>query len=460
MRVLLAAALLLSAMGCNQYPAPEIQATIEAGIAATATASSVAKPTPSSAPTVSPTSTPTAVPTPTSVPTPTPVPTPTQVPTPTPAQLSAADLVDLIAPSVLFVETTRGTGSGFIVDSKGVALTNHHVVGNDTVVRVVGSGVSPRSAVVVQRDAVQDIAVLQMLDIGDVELIPLLIRDNPARVGEEVFALGYPLATSLTTNGLSESVSVSKGIVSSTRVDRESGVSIVQTDAAVNPGNSGGPLVDARGTVLGMVSSKLVGTGVEGIAFAIASNHLDEAMVASSGAATDARAGPQDATPELSGIEGFIAHRYTVGNKDTVTLFLPEAWVIQDTDNYLSAQSIPFASPLGESGPRITGELAVDGPFAGPLIPVCLVSSALWAQVFYNDSYYQLNWLDPKQTEPGRIGKFVYSWPAAEVKGMVLLISQPHACLRLDVRTDPDSFDSIRNQIETVIDSFTVAPLE
>lgn len=164
------------------------------------------------------------------------------------------------------VEVPRGTGSGFLISEDGYVLTNHHVVEGATDITVRTTDKREFKAKLVGSDARTDVALLKIegrsfarLPIGD----PTKIRK-----GEWVIAIGSPFGLEST---------VTAGIVSAT--GRETGdnyVPFIQSDVSVNPGNSGGPLLNARGEVLGINSMILSRTGGSiGISFAIP---IDEAM--------------------------------------------------------------------------------------------------------------------------------------------------------------------------------------
>jgi serine protease Do len=179
--------------------------------------------------------------------------------------LKVADAGDEEPAGVLVAE--RGRGSGFFVTSDGYLLTNAHVVSNATRIRVLvpgaGSGASPREypASVVGIDGDNDLAILKV----EVQGVPFfdLTRDATARQGELVLAYGSPM-------GLAQSASL--GMVSA--VDRqlspEDPRTYIQTDASMNPGNSGGPLVDLEGRLLGINTMILSQSGgSEGLGFAV-----------------------------------------------------------------------------------------------------------------------------------------------------------------------------------------------
>ncbi|BDG10460.1 trypsin-like peptidase domain-containing protein [Anaeromyxobacter paludicola] len=189
------------------------------------------------------------------------------------AQLSR-DLADLVArasPSVVGVEHRRGQGSGLVLTPDGYLLTNAHVVrgaephahgrrGHEPLqVRLPGGAAAP--ATLVGADARTDLAVLRA---DAPALTPLALAEaRRLEVGELVVSIGNPL-------GFERSVST--GVVSALYRDlpaAEGGLlqGLVQTDAAVNPGNSGGPLLDATGTVVGITTAML--PWARGIGFAV-----------------------------------------------------------------------------------------------------------------------------------------------------------------------------------------------
>jgi serine protease Do len=157
----------------------------------------------------------------------------------------------------------QGVGSGFIIDPKGVVLTNNHVVEDAVSIRLALEDGRQFDAEVVGRDPLTDLALLRIK--GTVAQLPSLkLGDSEGmRVGDWVVAIGNPF-------GLTSSVSV--GIISARA--REIGASyydeFLQTDAAINPGNSGGPLFNLKGEVIG-INTAIVGGGT-GIGFAVPSN--------------------------------------------------------------------------------------------------------------------------------------------------------------------------------------------
>jgi S1-C subfamily serine protease len=194
-------------------------------------------------------------------------------PDPSVASVAAA----IIRPSVVVIQagaTRNGeeyssTGAGVVISDTGIILTCLHVVGSASEVRVVFANGMQSEALVMVREPEKDLAVLSAMQVPD-DLVPATLASSSSlRVGDEVIAVGTPFGVPW---------SVSAGVVSGLGRQYESkqaGVSLtnlIQFDAAVNPGNSGGPLVNRNGEVVGLVESLLNPTDQEvfiGIGFAI-----------------------------------------------------------------------------------------------------------------------------------------------------------------------------------------------
>jgi serine protease Do len=171
-----------------------------------------------------------------------------------------ADLVARAAPGVVGVEHRRGLGSGVVLAPDGWILTNAHVAAGPGPLRVRLSGARTVNGTLAGADARTDLAVVRT-DARDLPALPL--SERRLRVGEIVLAIGNPLGfeRSVTTgvvSALHRNLPASRGEVLE---------GLVQTDAAVNPGNSGGPLVDAQGAVVGITTAML--PWAHGIGFAV-----------------------------------------------------------------------------------------------------------------------------------------------------------------------------------------------
>ncbi len=171
--------------------------------------------------------------------------------------------------AVIGVKTPRMRGSGFLINPTGYAVTNYHVVAEaGTDVKAITFDGREWNARVIIEDPDKDLALIH-LGTGGYPYLPLgKLNDDP--IGKEVYTVGNPI-------GLSHSAS--KGIVSSVRkgIKKNSRtLTLIQTDAAINAGNSGGPLITPEGLVLGVVTFK-AGTPifpVQGIGFAVSSEDI------------------------------------------------------------------------------------------------------------------------------------------------------------------------------------------
>jgi serine protease Do len=189
-----------------------------------------------------------------------------------------SDVVALVKPSVVSITTEvtvldffnrqyteEGAGSGWIIDSNGIIVTNNHVVeGAKTVTVTLDNGESYSADVKsIATDTVNDLAIVK---INAKNLTALRVGDSSKlRVGDWVVAIG---------NSLGRGTRATVGIVSqlgvSLEVDQDQTLyNLIDTSAAINPGNSGGPLVNLSGEVVGITSAKIVATGAEATGFAI-----------------------------------------------------------------------------------------------------------------------------------------------------------------------------------------------
>ena len=202
--------------------------------------------------------------------------------------ISYADVAKAIGPSVVGVETTRivngeqpdefswllqrrgrpfraeGEGSGVIVDDNGYIITNFHVIDGAAEVAVkLPDGRTVRQVEVVGADPASDIALLKIP--GDSLMAAEWGDSGELLVGEPVLAVGSPFGLEQTVTAGIVSAKGRRGVVGNINYQ-----DFLQTDAAVNPGNSGGPLVDLEGKVVG-INTAIVGPAYQGISFAIPS---------------------------------------------------------------------------------------------------------------------------------------------------------------------------------------------
>lgn len=218
---------------------------------------------------------------------------------------SVADVVTAVAPAVVSIQVEGssgvGAGSGVVLSSDGEVLTNAHVVEGATTIRVLVEGESePRTARVVGSDPSADLALLS-LDGPDGLATVVLAEPFDVAVGDDVVAIGNAL-------GLQGGPTVTRGIVSA--LDRSLEIpagtlsGLIQTDASISSGNSGGPLVNVDGEVIGINTAVAAATGrgtsAENIGFAIAVDRIEPVLDALRGAAAGSATGT---TPRL-GVNG------------------------------------------------------------------------------------------------------------------------------------------------------------
>lgn len=197
--------------------------------------------------------------------------------------LTVAEIAKKVGPAVVAVTTTEitedlfgmqrpaeGVGTGMIINEEGYVLTNYHVVqgAQNNKVKITLGNNKQVNGKVVNYDANYDVAVVKITDKVDIPATVELGDSDNLQVGESVVAIGNPLGTDFFG-------SVTTGVVSALnrkiQVDTNS-ASYIQTDAAINSGNSGGPLINSNGQVIGINTAKIKDGGVEGLGFAIPIN--------------------------------------------------------------------------------------------------------------------------------------------------------------------------------------------
>jgi len=181
---------------------------------------------------------------------------------------TSSDFSDIIEDSIISVVTVRtdiGQGTGFIITDEGYVVTNAHVLSGGSEVYILDYEQNEYLTKLIGYNINLDIALLKI----EGYYTPLVLgNSDEVQVGEKVIAIGNPLGLQF---------SVSEGIVSAVdRIGMNEISGYIQTDAALNPGNSGGPLINTKGQVIGINNFK-VGSG-ESSGFALESNYIKEAI--------------------------------------------------------------------------------------------------------------------------------------------------------------------------------------
>jgi len=170
-------------------------------------------------------------------------------------------IIEEVIKSVVTIKTEIGQGTGFIISKEGYIVTNAHVLVGGRKISAITSDHEVINADFIGYNKELDIALLKMQ--GNYEELKLANSDK-IQIGEKVIAIGNPLGLQF---------SVSEGIVSAVHRTGINGIdAYIQTDAALNPGNSGGPLINKQGEVIGINNFKI--GGGESLGFALESNYI------------------------------------------------------------------------------------------------------------------------------------------------------------------------------------------
>jgi S1-C subfamily serine protease len=248
--------------------------------------------------------------------------------------LTAAEVYDQVRPSVVQVNTSagggEGTGTGIVIDEEGHILTNNHVVSGASTIEVRFADGSTSTATMVGTDPANDLAVIRVTD-PDAPLSPANLGDSDSlNPGDPVLAIGNPFNLEGTlTQGIVSALDRTYAAGASTRPIR----GMIQTDAAVNPGNSGGPLLNCTGEVIGINTLLENPTGENvnvGVAFAVAINTAKRSL-------NDMLAGETVSHPWLG-----------IGGVDVTPALAQELGL--DTERGVYVTLVSAGSPAAESG--------------------------------------------------------------------------------------------------------------
>lgn len=186
-----------------------------------------------------------------------------------PAAAHAVNDLEGARAATVTIKLKDGHGSGCVVSNDGYIVTNYHVIAgeSDKGIQVITGDGNKYKAKVIRYNDFADLALLKV--DGDFEYAYAVPDAKNFRYGDDMYAIGTPKSIEL-------GQTLSKGIVSGLR--KQDSFDFIQTDVSVNPGNSGGALVNKTGSLVGIVNSKLVGVGIEGIAFCIPAKDINRLL--------------------------------------------------------------------------------------------------------------------------------------------------------------------------------------
>lgn len=181
----------------------------------------------------------------------------------------AANNINKAMSATVTVEAENGHGSGFLISPDGYIITNHHVTNGEDPEKLYVYLEEDKKikATFIRSNPVYDLCLLKI----DSTNLPFLKMGklSEAEDGTEVYAIGTPQHVDLLKT-------VSAGIISSNRIDKD--IKVIQSDVRINLGNSGGPMILKNGDLIGVVNAKFIGTGIEGISFAIPASYIEETL--------------------------------------------------------------------------------------------------------------------------------------------------------------------------------------
>jgi S1-C subfamily serine protease len=179
---------------------------------------------------------------------------------------SFSGIISDVIDATVSVNTNVGQGSGAIISEDGYVVTNYHVIKGARRASVTSYSGDVYGIRLIGYDATNDIAVLELVSNESFDYFIFGNSDN-IEIGQKVVALGNPLGLSFTAT---------EGIISSPSRVAQDGLTYIQTDVTLNPGNSGGPIIDSNGRLIGIANFKVA--GYEGLGFAIPSNRVEDVV--------------------------------------------------------------------------------------------------------------------------------------------------------------------------------------
>jgi S1-C subfamily serine protease len=172
---------------------------------------------------------------------------------------NAPEVFKAVRDSIVSIRSKNHLGTGSIISPDGYIVTASHVIADAQAIEVTFSNGNVSKASVVRYDSGLDVALLKVASSSALAHASVAYDSFP-NIGDPILAIGSPLTSAL-------SLSLTSGIVSGIR--SVGGVDVIQVDAPLNRGNSGGPILNLRGQIVGIVSFKALAVGVEGLGFAV-----------------------------------------------------------------------------------------------------------------------------------------------------------------------------------------------
>lgn len=310
---------------------------------------------------------------------------------------------------------TEWTGTGFALTNNYIVTNNHVVDGAKTILiqGINGDFNHKYHAEVVATDKHNDLAIIKVSGVTiSSSNIPYAVKTGTSEVGEEVFVLGYPL-----TSTMGEEIKLTTGVISS-KTGFQGDVSIYQISAPIQPGNSGGPLFDSKGNVVGIVSAKH--KGAENVGYAIKTSYLRnlmESAVPTNILPQTNRMAGQNLSGKVKQAKNFV---YYITCSSTNTTYIPKAEKRFPNDSNISSNS--KTTPNRVTGYRVEvfkgGNSSNDRKEAERIASD--IRSKLQESVYVH--FYNPNWIC-------RVGDCKTYEEAQEIKGKILQLGYSSAVI-------------------------------
>src|SRR5579872_3850326 len=261
-------------------------------------------------------------------------------------EMKLEEVVELVKPSVVYLEGSEKTGTGFLVTRTGLIATNAHVARDEESLQARFVGGVELTADVAYIDDNLDIALLKVEGATFPHLV--LADTDTVRQGQQVLAVGNP--------GQAMLFSVTKGIVSAVdELPKVGPGTWIQTDAQLNPGNSGGPLVNMQGEVVGIATSRPAGGNTTGIGFALSASDLMRVLrnlYPGENVLTEKLSAPKGATTSRTAPVSEDSDQFTGDRPSEVPVKPPPSPPITGVMTFGQAQKLDVISYSGRTAER------------------------------------------------------------------------------------------------------------